>query len=194
MARDPVMGPELVELLERSYATTSVVLHAVPAERSDAPSPCERWTVGQLGGHLVGGATYFGKAVNDQSPELPTEEPPAFGDELGAAFDEAARFDLAAFGRSGALDQPHEFAFGPAPGWVIANVSLSESVLHGWDVACAIGVPYSPDDAAVDAVLRFQSQSSEDDLRSEGMFGPAQPVPANPTPFQELLALTGRRP
>lgn len=192
--REPVMGPELIGLLERSFEATSSVLESVPSERWGDPSPCDGWTVGQLGGHLVGGATYFGQAVDGQAPELPTEEPRSLGDGAVAAFREAVRLNLAAFRRPGALDQQHHFAFGPTPGWVIANIGLSETLIHGWDLARAVGLPYSPDDAAVDAVMRFQAQGSEDDLRAEGMFGPAETAPRNATPFEELLAFTGRKP
>lgn len=192
--REPVMGPELVGLLERSFEDTSAVLRAVPSARMDDPSPCDGWTVGQLGGHLVDGALYFGRCVAGQAPELTDEQPRSLGERTAAEFDAAARFTLTAFGEPGVLDQQHQFAFGPTPGWVIANISLSESLIHGWDLARATGAPYAPDDAVVDAVARFQGRSSEDDLRAEGMFAPAVPAPRSASAFEELLAFTGREP
>ncbi|SFS46485.1 TIGR03086 family protein [Saccharopolyspora flava] len=191
---EPVRGPELIGLLERSFAATSAVLKAVPPQRRDDPTPCEGWTVGQLGGHLVGGATYFGRSAAGMAPDLPTEEPRSLGDDTTAAFREAVEFNLAAFRRPGVLDADHGFVFGPTPGWVIASISLSEVLLHGWDLARALDLPYSPDDGAVDAVLRFQMQGSEDQLRAEGMFAPAEQAPPNATPLQELVAFTGRLP
>ncbi|MEB3370260.1 TIGR03086 family metal-binding protein [Saccharopolyspora mangrovi] len=192
--REPVVGPELVGLLERSFEATSAVLRAVPSARMGDPSPCDGWTVGQLGGHLVDGALYFGRCVDGQAPELSDEEPRSLGDRTAAEFDAAARFNLTAFGKAGVLDQQHQFAFGPTPGWVIANIALSESLIHGWDLARATGSSYAPDAAVVDAVARFQSQGSEDELRTEGMFEPAVPAPRNASAFEELLAFTGRGP
>ncbi|MEV4728767.1 TIGR03086 family metal-binding protein [Saccharopolyspora sp. NPDC049426] len=192
--REPVTGTELVGSLERAFEDTSAVLRAVPPQRFGDPSPCEGWTVGQVGGHLVGGARYFGQVAAGQAPELPADDPQLSEDEMATAFGEAARLTLAAFSRPGVLDQQLAFAFGPTPGWVVANISLSETVIHGWDLARAVGLPYSPDDAAVDAVLRFQSQSSEDELRAEGMFGAAASAPEDASPFEELLAFTGREP
>lgn len=192
--REPVTGPELVGLLERAFEATSAVLRAVPPQRFGDPSPCEGWTAGQVGNHLVGGARYFGQVAAGQASELPAEDPQLPADEVAAAFGEAARFNVAAFSGPGVLDQQLEFAFGPTPGWVVANISLSEAVIHGWDLTRTAGLPYSPDDAAVDAVMRFQSQSSEDDLRAEGMFAAATPVPGDASPFEELLAFTGREP
>ncbi|WP_406688505.1 TIGR03086 family metal-binding protein [Saccharopolyspora sp. ID03-671] len=192
--RGPVVGPELVGLLERSFAVTRAVLAAVPPERWGAGTPCDGWNAGQLGGHLVGGATYFGRCAAGLAPELPTEEPRPLGDEVVADFDEATRLNVEAFGRDGVLSEELPFAFGPTPGWVIANISLSETVLHSWDLARATGLPYSPDESSVDAVLRFQRQSGEEELRADGMFGPAMPVPPGAGPFEELLAFTGRKP
>lgn len=192
--REPLMGPELIVLLERSFEATSSVLEAVPGHEWDEPSPCEAWTAGQLAGHLVGGSVYFGQAADGQAPELPTGEPRSLGAEAAREFDDAARFDLAVFSRAGVLDRQHPFAFGPTPGWVIANIGLSESLLHGWDLARAVGVPYAPGDDLADAVMRFQAQAGEEQLRSEGMFGPAEPEPPNATPFEALLAFTGRHP
>ena len=192
--REPLMGPELIGLLERSFEATASVLEAVPGRGWSEPSPCEAWTVGQLAGHLVGGSVYFGQAADGQAPELPTGEPRSLGDEAAREFDDAARFDLAVFRRAGVLDQQHDFAFGPTPGWVIATIGLSESLLHGWDLARAVGAPYAPDDDLADAVMRFQAQAGEEQLRSEGMFGPARSAPTNATPFEALLAFTGRRP
>ncbi|GAB3675925.1 TIGR03086 family metal-binding protein [Saccharopolyspora tripterygii] len=193
-AREPLMGPELIGLLERGFDATASVLEAVPEHQWGAPSPCEAWSTGQIAGHLVGGLVYFGQAADGQAPELPTDEPRPTGAGVAGEFDDAARFDLAVFSRTGVLDQQHDFAFGPTPGWVIANIALSESLLHGWDLARAVGAPYAPGDDLADAVMRFQAQAGEEQLRSEGMFGPAEPEPPNATPFEALLAFTGRQP
>ncbi|TDC94041.1 TIGR03086 family protein [Saccharopolyspora aridisoli] len=192
--REPVTGSELVGLLEGAFEATSAVLQAVPSQRFGNPSPCDGWTAGQVGSHLVGGARYFGQVAAGQATGLPAEDPRIPVDEVATAFAEAARLNLAAFSRPGVLDQQLPFAFGPTPGWVVANISLSEAVIHGWDLARAVDLPYSPDDAAVDAVMRFQSQSSEDELRTGGMFGAATSAPQDASPFEELLAFTGREP
>jgi hypothetical protein len=70
---------------------------------------------------------------------------------------------------------------------VIAHISVSESLVHGWDIARGAGVPYSPAPEVVDAMLA----ASEDVSPPEGAFGPPVP-PSSDDPMTVLLARLGR--
>jgi hypothetical protein len=82
--------------------------------------------------------------------------------------------------------------FGPTPGLTIANISLQESLIHGWDMARGAGLAYAPDPEAVGAVARFNAEREGGNIRREGMFGPEQPVPSGAGPFEVLLGRLGR--
>ncbi|MEU6645761.1 TIGR03086 family metal-binding protein [Saccharomonospora sp. NPDC046836] len=112
--------------------------------------------------------------------------------DLSADFTAAARRALAAFAAPGALEREFPFAFGPAPGLLIAQISLSETLAHGWDLARGAGVPYRPDDRVVDAVARWHAAGSAEDRQRSGMFGPPVVGAADASPFEKLLALLGR--
>lgn len=183
------------DLLESSYRTTAGALAATTS--LDAPSPCEGWTARDVTNHLVGGLDLFGRVVAGE--DIPPEEYADTGrDYLGsdatAAFESAAQQAFAGFSRPGALEQVYPFAFGPTPGIVIANISLSESLVHGWDIAHSAGLPYEPDDAMVAAVQEFQSQGTEEQRTSNGMFAAAKSAPADAEPITRLVMFLGRQP
>jgi len=88
--------------------------------------------------------------------------------------------------------------FGPGemPGEIAGLVALNELAIQGWDVARGAGAVYGPDmDAVVacrDFVLQFSGPGSEE--QRAGGFGPVVTSPAGATPFEELIALSGREP
>jgi uncharacterized protein (TIGR03086 family) len=189
---------DLVPLLERTYETTAAVLAASPADALDAPSPCEGWTVRVVANHVVVGMDIFARALEGRfdpaEVRADAPDPDHLGSDPAQAYREAAARCLAAFGAPGALDREVDFVFGPTPGREIANISLQESLIHGWDIAQGVGLPYEPDPAAVEAVAAFNDRDPGDDVRRQGMFEPPQPTAPDASPFEALLAWLGRRP
>lgn len=164
-------------MLAKAYDVTAAVL----AEVTDwaAPSPCDGWTVRDVANHLVDAMCTFAAAV-DGGPGEDT------GDDPAGAYRAAADRCLAVFGDPAVLAASHPFPFGPTPGSVIARISVSESLVHGWDVARGAGLPYEPAPEVVDRVLASVGAPPE-----EGMFAP--PVtPSSDEPLVVLLARLGR--
>lgn len=172
-----------LDLLAPCYRDTGDVLAAIPADRWDAPSPCAEWSVRQVADHLVDALDYFATTVSGTVSGTPARRPA----DLLDAYRDATRRCLEAFGRPGALAADHPFADETQPGWVIANVSLSESLVHGWDLATGAGLPYTPAPAAVAAVAGFAAGASRPDL-----FADPVPVPADAPQFVTLLGRLGR--
>jgi uncharacterized protein (TIGR03086 family) len=163
-----------LDLLERCYRTTGEVLDAIPADRWDAPSPCTEWTVRDVAEHLVEALGLIAGAVS--------------GEQVGAtSFDEVTRRCLAAFADPAALAAVYPSPVGPLSGRAMADISLSESLVHGWDLATGAGLRYAPDPAAVAAVAGFP-----DGPKAPGMFAESVPVPADAPAFVALLGRLGR--
>ena len=81
------------------------------------------------------------------------------------------------------------------PGAVAGRIVLDELVVHGWDVARATGQSFEPDDDHVAEVEATVTQFRGDNTGEvPGLFGPTIAVPANATPLERLLGLTGRDP
>lgn len=164
-------------MLVKAYDATAAVLATVTDWTG--PSPCEGWTVRDVAKHLVDVMCTFAAAV-DGGPSVYT------GDDVVSAYRNAADRCLAVFEDPAVLAAEHPFPPGPTPGSVIAQISMSESLVHGWDVARGAGVPYSPAPEVVDAVLAAGGPPPV-----EGIFAP--PVePASDEPLTVLLARLGR--
>jgi uncharacterized protein (TIGR03086 family) len=78
------------------------------------------------------------------------------------------------------------------PGEVAGVVALDELVLHGWDLAKALGRPAGYDGPGLDAVLDMVGGFRAAGV--EGLFGPEVSVPADAGLFDRVLGLAGRDP
>lgn len=171
-------------MLSKAYDATAAAIAAVTDW--DAPSPCTDWTVREVANHLVAALNVFAAAVEHTEETMDGDH---LGDDPLGAFRAAVDRSLAAFARPGVLTESHPFAVGPTPGAEIAAVSMSETVLHGWDIATGAGVPYSPDPEIVATVL---ARAEVFEPPVAGMFAPPVPVAADAPPLTRLLARTGR--
>jgi uncharacterized protein (TIGR03086 family) len=183
----------IVGMLDRVYADTAAVI-AQAETALDAPTPCERWSVRDVANHVVGGLVFFAGTLegNAVRPDPDAPDPDLLGADPAGAYSGSAERCLVAFGRPGALDEIYDFVFGPTSGLTIANISLQESLIHGWDIARGASVAYAPDPEAVATVDRFNAEREGGDIRREGMFGPEQPVRPGADPFEVLLGRLGR--
>ncbi|KOV18806.1 TIGR03086 family metal-binding protein [Streptomyces heliomycini] len=160
-------------------------------------TPCPRYAVRNVLGHLLGLARAFRDAgrkdlgaTTDTDPQdaLP-DIGPGWREELPEALDELAEAwrDPAAWTgttRAGGFDMPGE---------VTGAVATDELVVHGWDLARATGRPYAPDPAALEAAHAFLLAAAEDPGRS-GVFGPVVPVPPDAPLLDRTIGLSGRDP
>lgn len=171
-------------MLGKAYDATGAVLAAVT--NWDAQSPCTEWTVREVANHLVGALKAFAAAVEHTESEMDGDH---LGDDPYGAYRAAADRCLAAFDRPGAMTDLHPFPFGPTPGSRIAEISLSETVVHGWDIARGAGVPYSP---APEVIAEVLARAESLEPPAEEMFAPPVPVAPDAPPLTRLLARTGR--
>jgi uncharacterized protein (TIGR03086 family) len=164
-------------VLAKAYDPAAAVLAAVTDWT--APSPCAGWTVRDVANHLVDVMCTFAAAVDGGPGEYE-------GDDPVGAYRVAADRCLAVFEDPAVLAASHPFPFGPTPGSVIARISVSESLVHGWDLARGAGLPYEPAPEVVDEVLATFGPPPV-----EGVFAPPVP-PSSGDPLVVLLARTGR--
>lgn len=187
-------------------ARVAQVLAAVTDEQLAGPTPCPRYTVGDLVEH-VGGLTL---AFTDAA----TKTPPA-ADGPGGQLGDAARLpadwrtaipaaldDLVDSWRDPTAWEGMTVA-GPVemPGSVAGLVALEELVVHGWDLARATGQPYDVDEPTLEVVRALvadfaPADDPEQPLVDDGTlpFGRAVPVPDDAPTLDQVVALTGRDP
>ena len=165
----------------------------LPDDALDLPTPCEAYSVGDLLQHVHGAALAFtaaavkqpldGGPAGDASllpPDWRTVIPRDLEGLVEAWRDPSAWEGMTA---AGGVDLPGEVA---------GIVALDELVLHGWDLARSLGRPAEYDGPELPAVEEMVEQFSA--AGTEGLFGPAVPVPEDAPLFHRILGRAGRDP
>lgn len=81
------------------------------------------------------------------------------------------------------------------PAQVAGQAGLNELVIHGWDLARALGQPYSCDEASASACMEFLSlMASMAEPGQPGPFGPAVGVQPGAPALDQAVGLSGRDP
>jgi uncharacterized protein (TIGR03086 family) len=171
-------------------AAAARVVALITDEHLELPTPCEAWPVRDLLEHLAMLTAHF-EAVARQE-EL-TGEPPASGlpegwrellaqslSDLADAWRKPEAWE--GQGNAGGLEMPRA---------ALGVVALDEVVLHGWDLATAIGAPFAVTPEDVEVCLPFAEQFSG---MSGGPFGAPLPGAAEAAGLDRLLMLAGRDP
>lgn len=188
-----IMTP--LDQLRAALDAMGQLVAAVREGKWEAPTPCVEWNVHQLVSHLVAGNHLFARALEGDPP--PLEEirrqlgTDALGEDPIAAYRAGADAVLTAFGRPGALDQMITVPIGTVPGVVALHLRIVETLVHGWDLAQAIGRQLEVDEALTEQALAF----TRDKLDLPGdrrPFAPPQPVADDAPALDRLAALLGR--
>jgi uncharacterized protein (TIGR03086 family) len=187
--------------LRPASARLARLVAGVTDEQLAAPTPCERYRLGDIVEHVGGLSMAFQWAARKAWPDAAGSRPPS-GDAARLPADWRTRIpeQLAALGE--ARQDPQAWqgmteAGGVAlPGEVAGVVALDEVVVHGWDVARASGQPYDVDDATLGVVLGFVSAAQEQagGRGSDELFQPPVPVPDDAPLLDKVIGLTGRDP
>jgi uncharacterized protein (TIGR03086 family) len=182
--------------LDRADLEFARRLEQVRPDQWDAPTPCDRWSVGVLVRHMIGGhrmavalldgadAATAGALVKGPMPEDPVAEFAAVRAELAEAFR-----------RPGALETAVHHPMGDMPGAQLLGFRTIDATLHAWDLARGIGADERLDPELV-ALLWGDLSATAAFVTGSGMFGegPSGSVGDDADPQDRLLDLTGRRP
>ncbi len=181
-------------------ASVSVVSHVTDADLERA-TPCREWSLADLLAHMT--IQHYGFAAaaagNGGDPSLWTPGPldPDPVDAYAAAADRV----LEAFAEDGVLDR--EFALPEIsplttfPGSQAIRFHLVDYVVHGWDVARSIDVPYVLDQDVLDAALRvaLAVPDGAPRLAPGAAFAPSVAAAADEVDvLDRIVALLGRDP
>jgi uncharacterized protein (TIGR03086 family) len=191
----PTIAPSAVLHRRALDAVTDLLTALTPADL-DRPSPCAGWDLRQLLAHMVGQNLGFAAAAEHDAGVEAFAARPVDDDPRGAWAGSADRVAdaLAAAVAGERTVLLAEFpAFGRLPASIALHMQLLDTVVHGWDVATALGVPYRPDDELVATTLdvaRMVPAGAERD-RPGASFGQVVDA-ATDDPWLEALHLLGR--
>ncbi|GIM91738.1 TIGR03086 family metal-binding protein [Paractinoplanes toevensis] len=177
------------DLISADAATVAATVELVAQASSlTLPTPCAGWDLGALIAHMTEQHRIFASAaLGVQIPSVRT-------------YAAAAELVTSAFAAPGVLDRPFLLPeIHPSmtfPGRQAIGFHLVDYVVHGWDVAATLGVPYvvEPD---VLALARPIARAVPDDASRQApdaAFAPARPLPPGVSPLDEILLLLGRDP
>lgn len=184
-----------IGMLQRTLDGASAMIHGVRADELAKPTLCSEWDVSGLVQHMLQTCQRFTAALGaGESGHAQGSAEEAKGD-LAAAYDGASRRLMAAWRAPGALERTLKLPIGELPAAAGIDVVLADQLLHTWDLAKALGRPYSMDADLAEAALQMMQQMMRPEFRGPGKaFAEAVPCPDDAPVQQLLVALSGRTP
>jgi uncharacterized protein (TIGR03086 family) len=184
-------------LVAAAAAPTVTIVRAIKADQLDAATPCSQYDVGKLINHLL----FWGPSLEGAARKQPVEPPAASDRELDLTDgDWAGKLEaqinrlVTAWGEPDAWEGTTQMGGPmPLPALMIGGMVLSELVVHGWDLARAIGHVPRWDDEVLDVVYQEVDKTAEQG-RDMGAYGPRILVPDTAPVLDRILGLTGRDP
>lgn len=123
---------------------TQEIVERVTPDRLDLPTPCSEWTLRQLLEHMIGHNHGFAAAAEGERTDEAAWADRPFGDDPAGAFAASSARVTAAFAREGVLEEgwwlPLVRGGQVFPARTAMGFHFVDYVVHGWDVAVAIGV------------------------------------------------------
>ncbi|MFD9817151.1 TIGR03086 family metal-binding protein [Streptomyces sp. NPDC059080] len=173
----------------RVQDTVGTLVRATTPDQFGLPTPCADWTLRDLLDHLVWENLIWG-GLAQGTPPTDGHTKDHLGDNHIAAFTTAAATARDAFRQPGMLDR----SFGPAPGRRVVEQLLVELLVHGWDLATALGRGRDLEADIARAALPVVREIYGDLPRTEGgSLAPAQPAAERAPALDQVAAFLGRR-
>lgn len=172
------------------------VVDSVGDDQLHASTPCADYDVADLLHHVDGLAVAFTRAARKDTAESAPPHvdgsllPEGWRTRIPRQLDELAEAWRSPDAWEGSTSAGGVEMDGATTGLVTTN----EVVLHGWDLARATGQAYAVDPGSVSAARGFVAMFSgpgTEEMRG-GLFGPELSAPADGSPLDELLAMSGR--
>ncbi|MFB6722150.1 TIGR03086 family metal-binding protein [Kribbella sp. NPDC056345] len=185
------------DLDRRAGAVLGEVVMQVRPEHLSLPTPCPDWTVRGLLRHIVSENEGFAAAAINGSAPVQTWTGGRLGDNPAGAYRRSNVAVADAFADGGALDRLMEVReYGSFPRRIALTFHHLDCVVHAWDLARAIGLPYDPPRDLVEAALDLARRIPDtDSARGPGAaFERSVKVSGTASTFDQLLGLLGRNP
>lgn len=178
------MNGPTVDQLQAAIDEGARLVDGIKHDQWTLPTPCAGWDVRALVEHIIFGHRLFTQTLGGSEP--------ASNGSLATDYRSSADAMVAAFRRPGVLDEVVTLPVGDLPAVFALHLRITEAMVHGWDLAHALGEQVKFDDDVVEQEIAFSRPALE--LLPEGLnaFAPSQPVEDDAPALDRLVALLGR--
>jgi uncharacterized protein (TIGR03086 family) len=193
----------------RSFHRTAVlasvdIVDKIRPEDLQRPTPCDGWNLTQLLAHMTVQHHGFAAAARGDGANLARWDAASVADAVAsdpaATYAAAAADVLEAFANDGVLEASFALPeFGPGaafPGEQAIGFHFVDYVVHGWDVARSLDVPFTLPDDVISAVLPLVFAVPDGDFRTapESPFARAISADGDVSDLDRALLHLGRSP
>jgi uncharacterized protein (TIGR03086 family) len=190
---------DIVGLDARAVRASVQAVSQASAADLARPTPCADWTLADLLAHMTAQHNGFAAAATGNGADLLRWQTGAPAADPVREYAVAAERVLAAFAAAGVLDR--EFALPQIstqlrfPAAEAIGFHFVDYVVHGWDVARALGLGYDlePDLLAAARPIAWSVPDGERRRRPGAAFAPRVAATGDGV-LDEIVALLGRRP
>lgn len=184
---------QLVDYFVRASAFFGEIVREVADDEWLLPTPCEGWDVRTVVAHLVVGDAMIPRLFAGEDVDHVDEySPTVLGTNPLAAWRGTALGAIRAFAVPGALGARYAHPIGNARGRTVIGFRISDSLVHAWDIAMAIGEDVLLDPELCEYCLDFWFPMAAT-LPSSGYYAAARMPADDAGPAERLLALLGRQ-
>ncbi|MEY9863074.1 uncharacterized protein (TIGR03086 family) [Catenulispora sp. GAS73] len=193
---------EIRDLNARAVRDSMDIVRQVQVTDLGRETPCAGWTLADLLGHMTVQHHGFAAAARGDGADMKHWEFVPAGADAVQQYLAASEEVLAAFAELGeeldtVFDLP-EFSIVPPrfPARVAIGFHLIDYVVHAWDVAVSLGLPFELRPEMDEAALRITLAVPNGDNRTAdgAAFVPALEIPEDATVLDKVLLHLGRTP
>ncbi|MCX5199406.1 TIGR03086 family metal-binding protein [Streptomyces sp. NBC_00249] len=182
----------------RAVRESIAVVRRVNVEDLTRPTPCSAWNLGELLAHMTAQHRGFAAAARADGGDLTHWKAEVPGSEAVGRYLAAAEEVLAAFAEVSSEEQEFalpEFGAGAAfPAIRAIGFHFLDYVVHAWDVARALELPFAMDPDLLDSALPIARAVPDGAHRTQlgSAFAPSLPEPTDSDALTRILTHLGR--
>lgn len=177
--------PNPIEAFESAAKRARQTVAGVKPNQWASSTPCTEWNAQAVLDHMVGTLNFVASSLSG-TPSVQAKGSLQAFDVGVAAVSKAARVP-------GVLEKTIKSPVGEMPGQVLLMIAISDTLIHGWDLAKATGQDIKLDTKNVEMVHGFMSMQAEA-ARKRKALGPEVKVPENASAQDKLMGMVGRKP
>ncbi|MEU8825457.1 TIGR03086 family metal-binding protein [Streptomyces sp. NPDC048636] len=184
----------------RAVRESIAVVRRVSIEDLARPTPCSAWNLGELLAHMTAQHRGFAAAAGAEGADLAHWKTEAPGPNAVARYLAAAEAVLTAFAEVSTEEQeftlPEFGANASFPAIQAIGFHFIDYVVHAWDVARALDLPFTPHTDVLDAALPIALAVPDDARRIQpnAAFAPSLREPTKTDTLTRILLHLGRSP